>query len=82
MTADSQQVLSSQDHALGLKYRRNSIIFGVIGLFVFGVAFGLFAFITARKAEGQGVKATAGKVLGVLGFIGGIIVMTILFKNR
>ena len=82
MTANSQQVLSSQDQALGLKYRRNSIIFGVIGLFVFGIAFGLVAFTTARKAEQQGVKATAGKVLGVLGFVGGIIVMTILIKSR
>ena len=82
MTANSQQVLSSQDQALGLEYRRNSIIFGVIGLFVFGIAFGLVAFTTARKAEQQGVKATAGKVLGVLGFVGGIIVMTILIKSR
>lgn len=82
MTADSQQTLSSQDQAIGLKYRRNSIIFGVIGIFIFGIAFGLVAFIAARKAEAQGVKATAGKVLGVLAFISGIIVTTILFKNR
>lgn len=82
MTANNQLALSPQDHALGVKYRRNSIIFGVIGLFIFGVAFGVIAFITARKAEAQGVKATAGKVLGVLGFIAGIIVMTIMVKNR
>lgn len=82
MTTDDQLVLSAQDRALGLKYRRNSIIFGVIGLFVFGVAFGLMAFVTARKAEAQGVKATAGKVLGIVGFIAGIIVITILTKNR
>lgn len=82
MTADSQQILSSQDQTIGLKYRRNSIIFGVIGIFFFGIAFGLVAFITARKAENHGVKATAGKVLGVLAFISGIIVTTILFKNR
>ena len=81
MSAD-QQVQTSQDLALGRRFRRNSIIFGVIGLFIFGVAFGAMAFITARKAEDQGVKATAGKVLGVLGFIGGIIVLAVFFSNR
>ena len=54
----------------------------MIGIFIFGVAFGVIAFITARKAEAQGVKATAGKVLGVLAFIIGIITMTIFFKTR
>lgn len=82
MTAGSQHVLSSQDQAIGQKYRRNSIIFGVIGLFIFGIAFGLVAFIAARKAEDHGVKATAGKVLGVLSFISGIIIMAIFFANR
>lgn len=81
MSAD-QQVQTPQDLALGRRFRRNSIIFGVIGLFIFGVAFGAMAFITARKAEDQGVKATAGKVLGVLGFIGGIIVLAVFFSNR
>lgn len=81
MSAD-QQVRTSQDLALGRRFRRNSIIFGVIGLFIFGIAFGAMAFITARKAEDQGVKATAGKVLGVLGFIGGIIVLAVFFSNR
>ena len=45
--------------------------FGVTGLFIFGIAFGVVAFMTARKAEEQGVKATAGKVLGVLGLVSG-----------
>lgn len=81
MSAD-QQVQTPEDLALGRRFRRNSIIFGVIGLFIFGVAFGAMAFITARKAEDQGVKATAGKVLGVLGFIGGIIVLAVFFSNR
>jgi hypothetical protein len=81
MPAD-QQVLTPQDLALGRRFRRNSIIFGVIGLFMFGLAFGAMAFMTARKAEDQGVKATAGKVLGVLGFIGGIIILAVFFSNR
>lgn len=65
---------------LALRYRRNSIIFGVVGLFIFGVAFGLMAFVTARKAEAEGVKATAGKVLGVLGFLSGIVGLIIFYK--
>lgn len=63
----------------GQKYRRTSIIFGVVGLFLFGLAAGIVAFIMARKAEDNGVKATAGKVLAVLDVIGGIITMTIIF---
>jgi hypothetical protein len=54
----------------------------VIGIFIFGIAFGAFAFVTARKAEAEGVKATAGKVLGVLAFITGIITTIIFFKTR
>lgn len=66
----------------GQKYRRNSIIFGVIGLFLFGIAFGIGAFMMARRAEAAGVKATAGKVLAVLDIIGGIIVLAIFASNR
>ncbi len=66
----------------GQKYRRNSIIVGVIGLFLFGFAMGLVAIMMARRAEAAGVKATAGKVLGVLDIIGGIIVITIFASNR
>ena len=39
-----------------------------MGFVLFGIAFGLVAFMTARNAENQGVNATAGKVLGVLAF--------------
>lgn len=66
----------------GQKYRRNSIIVGVIGLFLFGIAMGLVAIMMARRAEAAGVKATAGKVLGVLDILGGIIVITIFANNR
>jgi hypothetical protein len=61
----------------GQKYRRNSIIIGVIGLIVFGIAAGIFAFYMARKAEAHGVKATAGKVLAVLDVIGGIVIIVL-----
>jgi hypothetical protein len=66
----------------GQKYRRNSIIIGVIGLFLFGIAMGVMAFFMARRAEAAGVKASAGKVLGLLDIIGGIIVITIFASNR
>jgi len=66
----------------GRKYRRNSIIIGVIGLFLFGIVAGVVAFIMAGRAEAAGVKATAGKILGVLDIVGGIIVMVMFFSNR
>jgi hypothetical protein len=66
----------------GRKFRRASIIIGIIGLFLFGIVAGVAAFMFARKAEGFGVKATAGKVLGVLDVIGGIIVITLFASNR
>ena len=34
------------------------------------------------RAEANGVKATAGKVLGVLDVIGGIMVLTIYFASN
>jgi hypothetical protein len=66
----------------GQKYRRTSIIIGVIGLFLFGLAAGVVAFIMARRSEAAGVKATAGKALGVLDIVGGIIAIAIFASNR
>ena len=66
----------------GQKYRRSSIIMGVIGLFLFGVPAGIMAFIWARRAESEGVTATAGRVLAVLDIIAGIIVIAIFAGNR
>lgn len=66
----------------GQKYRRSSIIIGIIGLFLFGIAAGVVAFIMARRAEAEGVNATAGKVLGVLDVIGGIIVISVFVSQR
>lgn len=66
----------------GQKYRRISIIVGIIGLFLFGIAAGIAAFLMARKAEASGVKATAGKVLAVLDIIGGIVVIVLFTGNQ
>jgi hypothetical protein len=72
----------SEETALqGRKYRRTSIIIGVVGLFLFGIVAGVVAIIFARRAEAAGVKATAGKVLGVLDIIGGIAVIALYASN-
>lgn len=59
-----------------------SLICGILGLFFFGIILGPIAIIQANKAEKLGKAATAGKVLGwidtifgVLGLIGFIIVV-------
>ena len=54
----------------------------MIGLFLFGIAAGVVAFIMAGRAEAAGVKATAGKVLGVLGIVGGIVVMVMFLQRQ
>lgn len=53
-----------RDYMQGMSHRSNSIIFGVIGLFILGIVFGPLALVQANKAEALGVNATAGKVLG------------------
>ncbi len=83
MTTTRQYVVGpEEDLILGNKFRKNSIVFGVIGLFVFGVVFGVMAFATARKAEAYGVEATAGKVLGIVGFVLGLLFSIAYFLIR
>lgn len=59
-----------------------SLICGILGLFFLGIILGPIAIVQANKAEKLGKAATAGKVLGwidtifgVLGLIGFIIVI-------
>lgn len=63
----------------GSKHATNSLIFGILGLFVLGVVMGPLAIIQARKAEALGANATPGKVLGwidlILGGLGLIILV-------
>lgn len=73
---------TTQDQLLGAKHRKTSIILGVISLFVLGLPLGIMALINARKAEAYGVKATAGKVLGVIGFVSGAIVLGVFVLTR
>ncbi|MFK4638083.1 hypothetical protein [Paenarthrobacter histidinolovorans] len=63
---------------LGRTYKRTSIIMGVIGMFVLGIPLGIAAFIYARKAETQGVKATAGIVLAVMDIVLAIVFLVVL----
>ncbi|MDQ0104479.1 hypothetical protein J2T10_004154 [Paenarthrobacter nicotinovorans] len=82
MTTSAQTLVASQDRLLGLQHRKTSIILGAMSLFVLGIPLGVFAFINARKAEAYGVKATAGKVLGVIGFVSGAIVLGVFVLTR
>ena len=63
---------------LGRTYKRTSIIMGVIGMFILGIPLGIAAFIYARKAETQGVKATAGIVLAVIDIVLAIVFLVVL----
>ena len=57
----------------GEKHKRNSIILGVIGLFLLGIVLGPLAIWQASKAQALGVPATAGKVLGWIDLVFGIL---------
>ena len=63
---------------LGRTYTKTSIIMGVIGMFILGIPLGIAAFIYARKAETQGVKATAGIVLAVMDIVLAIVFLVVL----
>lgn len=49
-----------------------SLIFGIVGLFFFGLLFGALAIWQAAKAERLNKAATAGKVLGWISLLWGI----------
>lgn len=59
--------------AQGEGHKRNSVILGVIGLFLLGIVLGPLALWQAGKAEALGVKATAGKVLGWIDLVFGAL---------
>lgn len=61
--------------AQGESHKRNSVIMGVIGLFILGIVLGPLALWQAGKAEALGVKATAGKVLGWIDLVFGVLGM-------
>lgn len=63
----------SQNSAEGQKHAQLSLVFGIIGLFALGVVFGPLAIVQAGKAEKLHQPATAGKVLGWISTIFGIL---------
>lgn len=65
----------------GLKHRRNALVCGIIGLFLFGVPLGVVAFLQSRQAEKHGVRSTAGKVLGVIDVVLGVIVVQVWLRT-
>lgn len=69
------------DPAQGQNHKRNSVILGVIGLFLFGIILGPLALWQASKAEALGVKATAGKVLGWIDLIFGVLGLFMVFSG-
>ncbi|MHA7207775.1 hypothetical protein [Arthrobacter sp. MDT1-65] len=55
------------------KAKTTSLVLGIIGLFLLGIVLGPLAIMQANKAERLGERATAGKVLGYICTIFGII---------
>ncbi|MCU1574922.1 MAG: hypothetical protein JWO93_3004 [Micrococcaceae bacterium] len=55
------------------KAKTISLVLGIIGLFLLGIVLGPIAIMQANKAERLGERATAGKVLGWICTIFGII---------
>lgn len=81
----TQQPYSTLQSADGVspeagKARTTSLVLGIIGLFIFGIILGPLAIMQANKAERLGARATAGKVLGMVCTIFGIIsiILTVL----
>lgn len=75
----TQQPYSSDPHNGGAvpadagKARTTSLVLGIIGLFFLGIVLGPLAIMQANKAERLGERATAGKVLGWIATIFGIL---------
>lgn len=57
----------------GDKQAKQSLYLAIIGVFVMGIFFGFLAVLYAHRAEKMGVLATAGKVLGYIDILLGIV---------
>ena len=82
----SQQPYQQQPNGYGTQYVQNSpvqlqggrdaqtaLICGIVGLFFFGIVLGPIAIVKASAAERNNVPATAGKVLGWISTIFGVL---------
>ncbi len=77
MTSTDEAAAVDCQRLQAAKFRKTSIIMGVIGLFILGIPLGIAAFVYARKAEAHGAKATAGLVLGVEDIVLAIIILVV-----
>jgi hypothetical protein len=57
----------------GAKKAKQSLYIGVIGFFIMGIFLGFLAIVYANQAEKIGAHATAGKVLGYVDILLGVI---------
>ncbi|MEG9249619.1 hypothetical protein V6S67_16145 [Arthrobacter sp. Soc17.1.1.1] len=74
----TQQPYNTMQSANGVspeagKAKTTSLVLGIIGLFILGIILGPLAIMQANKAERLGARATAGKVLGIICTVFGII---------
>ena len=83
MALQGQPVLAyAHGPTIPCKEANEALIFGIVGLFCFGIILGPVAIVKANQAKrvlalnpnmtGSG-KATAGLILGVLALLGGIV---------
>lgn len=78
---DQQQAAKSE----GQSAATLSLVFGIVGIFVFGFIFGPLAIWQASKAEKLGAPATAGKVFGWIDCVFvvlGVVVFGITMASR
>ncbi|MET1034997.1 MAG: hypothetical protein ABWX68_07180 [Arthrobacter sp.] len=64
---------NSPDLIEGQKAAQASLILGIVGIFILGIVLGPLAIVKAKSAERRNVPATAGKVLGWIATIFGIL---------
>lgn len=67
----------SRQYMEGSKHAQTSLVFGIIGLFFLGIVFGPLAIVQAKKAEANNVASSAGKILGWIDVVFGILSIVI-----
>ena len=70
LSYSAQGAVQGEDPA---KAAQLSLVFGILSLFLIGIVFGPLAIWQAGKAERAGADATAGKVLGWIGTVVGVL---------
>jgi hypothetical protein len=86
-TTCGQSISGTFIHKVNAPGAVSSLVFGIIGLFICGLIFGIIAITSAGKAKqaiaaepnryGGGGLATAGQILGIVGLIGWAIILIV-----